>query len=172
MQIDFKIEGVGNFKRGWDRVGQYFGTDARPFFEIVKSWWYHHMEKVFASEGKSIDEHWPELGALATGGPPGWYGKWKQKYHPGKPLLVLTGAMKEALTGQGPYATKDMTRTSLKLGVANIPYLKTHLEGRPQQHIPQRKYLGVTREMLRDLDTRVQSIMNALDREFRGGLGL
>jgi phage gpG-like protein len=62
-------------------------TDASPAFEDIKTSFIEHEEKWFASEG---DGTWPALSRD--------YEHWKSRHFPGKPILELTGHLKDTAT--------------------------------------------------------------------------
>ena len=72
------------------------------------------------------------------------YKKWKERHYPGRPILVLTGAMKEASEG-GAGSVTEITKTTVKFGVDidQIEYARIHQLGGStgKAFIPQRPYL-------------------------------
>lgn len=59
------------------------------------------------------------------------YAKWKQAHFPGRPILVRTGALKDALTGDEatPFAKRQVSGNSLSFGTSGLPYASFHQTG-------------------------------------------
>lgn len=165
IALHIELHGGEAFNRAWARVGQFFGKDLTPFFEIITKWWYAGQAKIFATEGKNLlGSRWAPLGALTESGPPGQYGEWKQKHYPGKPLLQLTGRLMSAMTRKTSYSWQAMTPESLQIGLMNIPYWKAMNYGRRDVNIPDRKFVGIAQQEVRQLDKAMQEKLTELNR--------
>lgn len=69
-----------------------------------------------------------------------------KRYGP-HPLLILSGAMREAATGGGTGHVREIVDDdTLELGVdiSEIPYAAVHQYGYPEGNIPQREYLAMS----------------------------
>jgi phage gpG-like protein len=71
------------------------------------------------------------------------YGAWKARRYPGKPILVLSGALRKDLTTR-PYSVERIEHDSLTLVLTELPYARYHQTGTAT--MPQRKVLDITRE--------------------------
>ena len=76
-------------------------------------------ERIFASQGRG---GWPQLSAA--------YARWKAKNYPGKGILDLTGAYRNAATQIGaPHNAITTTENSLTYGVEGLDYPVFHESG-------------------------------------------
>lgn len=58
------------------------------------------------------------------------YAKWKEAHYPGRPILVLTGKLRDALTNSSsPNAQRDVANGGLAFGTRAIPYASVHQTG-------------------------------------------
>lgn len=171
LELRVKVHGAKQFSRSLDRVARYIGRDRRPIYKEIMAWWYEHQEQQFDSEGAHITSTWAQLGAIADGGPPGSYGRWKAKHYPEKPLLELSGDLRRAMTGKSGRAFKSLKKTHLKLGVRDVPYWRTHQYGRRRRNIPKRPMVGITKEMQVDLDKRMQALLASAMRKILRDVG-
>jgi len=72
---------------------------------------YDDIAKEFADEGQTKQPEWPEYGEF--------YGPWKAKHHPGKPMLEITGALRRSLTGSSaPGSIHDVSSHTLTIGTS------------------------------------------------------
>ena len=173
IQLDLKVVGAKNVKRAWDRLDQVYSKDLGPLFKIFESWWFERRLEAFESEGESSGFAWPEIGAIATGGPPGWYGEWKAAHYPGRPLLVRTGEFKKAVTGfSGSW--KQMEAKWMKIGINGFPFWTVHRWGWTKRHVPMRDFTMVGQTDLKRLDEKIRNFTVQKSREMQrefGGLG-
>lgn len=65
------------------------------------------------------------------------YAKWKSKKYPGKPIMVLTGDLKNSLINQGGDHVEIYTRKSLTIG-SKVKYGNVHQFGSRKRKIPRR----------------------------------
>lgn len=86
----------------------------------------------FVIEGARSGSRWA---ALSPG-----YAAWKAEHAPGKGILVLSGALKASLVGDGAGSVVRATATSLEIGTT-VPYAMYHQTG--TRHMPQRPPLRV-----------------------------
>lgn len=157
--------GGASFKRAWGRAALAL-TDLRPIWGAVQGWFSNEMKQIFESQGKHALQSWPSLGAL-TDDPPGRYGRWKMRHHPGKPLLYLYGNLKWAAMGRaGQHTYKEVTPERLVLGIAGLPYVKCMNFGFSPNHIPARRFVTPpSAASARVLDKAVQKVCNQINRE-------
>lgn len=57
------------------------------------------------------------------------YAKWKEAHFPGKPILERSSALRQALTGPGAHARRDISGQSLTFGTIALPYASFHQTG-------------------------------------------
>ena len=87
MYITFEVAGDEQLKRSFSRFGEQAKDLSEPFREIVKD--FHKIEKrQFESEGSYGSGGWQPLSPR--------YAAWKAKKHPGRPLMVVSGLLKES----------------------------------------------------------------------------
>lgn len=71
-------------------------SDFTPYFEGLGVWFKARMGDVFGSEGAASGPRWADLTPA--------YAAWKQEHYPGRPIGVLTGALRSSLTGGSGYS--------------------------------------------------------------------
>jgi hypothetical protein len=163
LKADFL--GGGSFQRAWGRAALAV-RDLRPFWKEIKGWWLNEMSMIFATKGKRAGQNWPPLGAYTQEGPPGQYGRWKQRNYPGMPLLQLHGDLKNAVTGRSTASYEEMTDQKLALGANGIAYLKCMNFGFTPKNIPMRKFISPPwGEQLTALDNRIRKVTNQITKE-------
>lgn len=98
-------------------------TDLRPLFEeVLEPAFYAEREQDFASQGARVGG-WRELEAS--------YREWKAKHYPGKPILQLTGALKDSLTKQNAAGqVRRVDERAMTLGT-NLVYANRQDIARP-----------------------------------------
>jgi phage gpG-like protein len=107
MYITFEVAGDEQLKRSFSRFGEQAKDLSEPFREIVKD--FHKIEKKqFESEGGYGSGGWQPLSPR--------YAEWKAKKHPGRPIMVLSGLLKESLLGDNPYSVENITPKSMEVG--------------------------------------------------------
>jgi len=89
-----------------------------------------HERKHFDTEGTYTGPKFAELSAA--------YSAWKEDNFPGRPILVQTGALRDALAFGGPGSIEDIGPRRLRVGVDEgaIPYAAAHAFG--LGHMPER----------------------------------
>lgn len=121
----------------WGQSMSNVGEDYKQYYESVP----------FASRGSIYGQTWPDLH-------PG-YKSWKADYYPGKPIMVLTGALQK---GFYFVSTNEMIRLS-----NSVSYFEKHQFG---IDVPQRVIMALTEErkrtatdiIKRDLDSKVRGL--------------
>ena len=95
--------------------------DFRPIFTDGVHLFRKHEARHFATEGKSTGVKFPALSKRKP--PKGGYRAWKHKHFPGRPILQLTGTLRDALVrggGRGGFRAGSllrMTKTTLVVGL-------------------------------------------------------
>ena len=104
--------------------GQYLFPNLTAALEAV-------TEKQFAAQGHGTTGGWMPLSPE--------YARWKNLHWPGRPILVLTGALREALTNSGASgALRETTPTTMAYGTQGIEYASYHQGGAPDVNLPAR----------------------------------
>ena len=124
MPTIFTVEVLGEEQvaRILDGV-EYRAQDMRPVWQILAEDFYQVEEEQFATEG-GFSGGWAELSER--------YKAWKEAHYPGQPILVLTGALREALTTPNAAGSiYDLQRDYMMIGASRkeIPYGPYHQTG-------------------------------------------
>ena len=125
MNADFKwstlIQGLASFNSLIDRVAARL---AKPFDKAparqIRDAYIQRIEEAFSSRGVSVGG-WAPLDPL--------YAKYKRRKYPGRPLLVRTGEMKEALTRKGHREFVFNRRSNMLVLGSDNPIAPYHQEG-------------------------------------------
>jgi phage gpG-like protein len=97
-------------------VGKHILPKLLPVLEV-------ETVKQFAAQGAG-----PQAGSWAPLSVS--YARWKEAHFPGKPTLVRTGKLADALADSGaPGARRDITGDSLTFGTVGLPYASFHQTG-------------------------------------------
>lgn len=143
MPTIFAIDVLGEeqVSRMLDGV-DYRAQDMRPVWQIIADDFYRLEEEQFATEGRFAGG-WAELSPV--------YKAWKARHYPGKPILELTGKLKNALTtSNAPGSIYDLQRDYMMVGASRkeIPYGVYHQTGwrSPQRQIPARPPIALPEE--------------------------
>ena len=131
MPTIFTVEVLGEEQvaRVLDGV-EYRAQDMRPIWQILAEDFYQVEEEQFATEG-GFSGGWAELSER--------YKVWKEAHYPGRPILVLTGALREAITSPNARGSiYDLQRDYMMVGVSRevLPYAVYHQTG--TRHMPAR----------------------------------
>ncbi len=116
--IIFDVEGIDPFVAQLERFQQNF-TTAEPAFEAMAEFQRSIWQRQFDQEGAYTGTKWAALT------PP--YGRWKQRHFPGKPILELTGDLRESMT-QRPFGIDVITDDQMVIGTG-VPYASYHQRG-------------------------------------------
>lgn len=113
-------------------------SDWRPFWRerFVPAFRRQVLED-FVSEGAHSGSRWAALSPA--------YAAWKRRHAPGRGILVLSGAMKASLVGEGPGAIVRLTATTADVGTS-VPYALFHQRG--TRRMPQRPPMRITPRFL------------------------
>jgi len=106
LRFTYTVDGDVQLDRALSRFGDAL-KDFRPFFQELVASFKDITRKQFESEGRQGSGGWAPLSAD--------YAAWKQLHYPGKPILQLTGAMLESMTG-GSDHIEEIAKDSLKVG--------------------------------------------------------
>jgi phage gpG-like protein len=78
------------------------------------------------------------------------YANWKNRYHPGKPILELSGQMRDALTeSSSPFALRTYDAHDFDFGTKSVPYASFHQTG--TSRMPSRPPFDFSGNFERDL---------------------
>jgi phage gpG-like protein len=114
------------FERAGNELAD-FGTHVFPRMVPVFE---AELAAQFDAEGRG-----PNRGSWAALSPA--YEAWKSKRYPGAPILVRSGALREALTESGgSHALRDFGETTFNFGTDGLPYASTKQTG--TEHEPDR----------------------------------
>ena len=108
------------FERAGDNVAKPMRFIAPELTKLLE----RTLKKRFAAQGAGgpVSGRWAELTPK--------YKKWKQAHYPGRKILVLTGAMRDALTNSAsPGAFRDSTPDVFGFGTRRIEYASFHQGG-------------------------------------------
>jgi len=150
--IELGVEGLGELKATNAQMALWGKKPFKGKSALrIRTLWTKRIKSAFSSKGKSIGENWPPLSPA--------YKSWKSKHYPRKPLLVLTGKMKDSLVNPSSRMMifNKSKGTQLILGT-RISYAKFHQYG--TKKMPKRQFFkvdqgftdGVANEMRKDLE--------------------
>jgi phage gpG-like protein len=154
LRVSFEIEGEIIFDRAISR----FADNLRDFRQIWPGAIVELQQIVkeqFRGQGVGPSGPWPQLSAS--------YRKWKEKKYPGQPILVRTGATRDALTSRTGHSIILPTETELTFGVA-LPYPVYH-QRRNNTRLPRRPIFDLTEQHKICLVKVVQRRLLAAGRE-------
>lgn len=103
-------------------------ADLRPALDAVADFVADVNKQQFEQQAGSVSGRWDPLSPR--------YKAWKDKHHPGKPILVLSGRLRRDLTVR-PFGIERIDANSLLVG-SDAPYADAHQEGRPGRGLPAR----------------------------------
>ena len=163
--FSIRVEGVEQFAIGLSRFGDLVEFLPRGVWDEVARVFYKDEEEIFAAEGR------PE--AFKALSPK--YAIWKAARFPGMPIMQLTGATKEALTGRGATPGKAVPVKRIRstkndqgitMGVRG-PYQLRHQLG--TGGMPKRKIMQPTAALLIKYAKVLQIALVKIERESFGG---
>lgn len=157
--ISLEVNGEEQVKFSLGRMAHAL-ADMRPFWPA-----FHEVFKAvevaqFASQGGAGGGGaWAPLSAA--------YAAWKAVHYPGRPILVRSGALREAMTG-GSGHIFEPTPTYVRLG-GYSPYGGYHQEG---DGVPQRKPIDISASQEQAFGRAVAAVARDLGMIWtRGGMG-
>lgn len=108
-KFDFRMEpDARNIEMSFERWADLM-DDWGPAFEDVVTLFRMHEKQHFKSEGRSTGRKFRKLSER--------YKVWKEANYPGRPILVLRGALRAALVEGGSGSVKKVTSRSLQVGI-------------------------------------------------------
>lgn len=127
--VVFKFDGMEAFALTLARFRDNI-EDAEPAFEAMADHQATVNTQQFNTRGSYGSGGWAPLSPA--------YAAWKTKNHPGKPLMELTGELRESLT-QRPFGIDSIQRDGMIIGT-QISYASYHQHGTP--NMPARPLFG------------------------------
>jgi len=122
MSDGVRIEATSETRRIIAGLSQSAKIDLRPTFKVIGIGYRKEVKQIFDRKqprGKGLK--WPELSPT--------YKQWKDKNHPGAPLLVLSGALLRSMTVLGASGNiSDIRPTQATFGTL-ISYGQFHDDG-------------------------------------------
>lgn len=125
-QIKFKeiLKKINNVAKNIDNMAPVWQEWEKFFLGKV-------VPGIFDTKGSTLGEQWQSYSPA--------YKKWKSKNHPGKPMLVLKGVLKEAATGGKGYRSR-VVKKNLIMEIVGVDHALAQHEGNPGQNLPARRY--------------------------------
>jgi len=134
INISITLDGVGTINKRINKVSKSI-KDISPSFKKIAQDFRETEGKVFSGQG-------------AYGSRPGWiplaplYKEWKSRHYPGKPILQVTGDLRNSLAEKGKNHVEIITNKSLTIGSSD-PKMKWHQKG--TKKMPSRPPVTYTR---------------------------
>jgi len=155
FELTFEIEGDTQIMRGLSRFADDVKDLSPAFREIAKD--FKEIEsKQFGSAGGRGSGGWTPLSPK--------YAEWKAKHYLGRPLMVLSGLLRESLQGDNPYTIADIEPLQVTLGT-QIPYAIYHQLGGGK--LPQRRLIDLTEDDKAHWVKLIQQyLLGKIDEEF------
>ncbi len=123
--LTFEVAGDVQLERSFSRFADNVKDLSEAFAEITQDFHQVVETKQFESEGAYGSGGWKPLSDNPEGK---GYATWKAKNYPSRPLLVLSGLMKESLLGDNPWSITRIEPLRLEVGT-KIPYAIYHQKG-------------------------------------------
>ena len=144
MILTIRESGLREIQTGFKRLEGTL-TDLRPVWPAVLDYFHEIEEEAWRTEGGSgAGGKWKAL----SDNPPGHgYASWKATLFARRPILYLTGLLKDSLTGVASFRTikEPMRLTEESL----VPYAKFHATG--TKKMPQRSPVSITRRQAENI---------------------
>lgn len=131
LKITFEVEGEKQLSRSLGLLIDH-SSDLRPVWPEIRENFIENEERQFSSEGHHASGGWKPLSPK--------YADWKERHYPGRPILVLSGALRESLTGGSGFLYRT-GRLSMSIGTKN-PVGSYHQRG--AGHLPRRPPIELT----------------------------
>ena len=158
MPIRVKISmapGEVFYKKAFDHLGDTI-SDISNFSKDFFSWFRDLAKDQFDQQGSPS---WPALAPK--------YQAWKNRYYPGRPILVRSGKLRNSVTKEySSFHFAKKSKNTLEIGTQNISYARVHQFGffgsqrkrRVTIKIPQREYIR-PKQYTNDLEKRFQKVI-------------
>ena len=101
VEISIQTIGTENFVRGFNRYVEEIQDFSEVYEELYMDFTSLEMHQ-FDTQGSRGGQGWQALSPN--------YARWKARHHPGKPILVLSGQMRAALTEPGSRGAEKTIR--------------------------------------------------------------
>lgn len=164
LTVSFNVAGEGQYIRAFEAYDHELADLSEPLGDMAD-----HLKRVvgeqFLTEGAhGLGSKWEPLNPD--------YQAWKDEHYPGMPILVRTGAMRDAYLVHG---TRELTHDRLVWGVTDqtddqgdriAEYASAHQSGRGV--VPQRKIIALNTDDRRALDRVFAHWLNGLRHRILG----
>jgi len=127
--VVFKFDGLESFALTLDRFRENI-QDALPAFEAMADHQAAVNTKQYNSRGGYASGGWAPLSPA--------YAAWKTKHHPGKPLMELSGDLRDSLVKR-PFGIDEVTGQGMVIGT-QVSYASYHQHSTPT--MPARPLFG------------------------------
>ena len=131
LRFELDLEGANEVERLLSDLEERFGNLQPVFGSIIHDFWQVEAEQ-FESEG-GLSGGWVELSPA--------YAKWKAQHAPDAPILVLSGRLRESLTGETDDTVLNVEDDTLEIG-SRAPTAVLHQTGTSK--MPARPPLVIT----------------------------
>ena len=164
LSVRFTVAGEQQYARRFDALAHEL-QDLQEPLERVRDQLVLTVGQQFMEEGAHGTSKWQPLNAS--------YEAWKESAYPGRPILVRTGAMRQAFLVDG---TRELTATRLRWGLDDqtnedgeriADYALAHQTG--EGHVPQRKIVALRFDDKRQMDRAFVEHITYLRRSLIGG---
>lgn len=156
VSIDINIGGEAQYARAFTALASEVTNLKTPLgeaAELLK----HSTGKNFLSEGVyGTGGRWKPLNPE--------YEAWKQQHYPGRPIMVRTGELRNALLVRG---VRELTGRRLVYGVSGSAEKYAHYHQTGEGKMPQRKIVALTQQDRRGIDRIFATWLN---HKRRGGV--
>jgi phage gpG-like protein len=131
--VVIEVRNLQQFRRLFRRMEDNF-KNMNPMFDKLAEDFREVQEKTFETSGRyNRNVRWQRLSPS--------YKTWKNEVAPGKPILTLTGGLRNSFTRQGGYHIERRTSNTLDIG-SNHPLGKYHQRG--TNKMPARPVINLT----------------------------
>lgn len=164
-ELRFDIAGEDQYHRAFSAFGRDVANLREPLTRI--------RDLLIDSTGRNFQSEGGGAGGWAPLNPS--YDAWKQANYPGRPMLVLTGAMRGAFLDKRQ-STLELTDRKLVWGVdtqrdedGNLIADRAFTHQRGEGHMPRRKIVALTFQDRRAIDHEIVAHLNRVRRSLLGG---
>lgn len=147
FRLSMSVAGEEQLARGFSRIADEFSDYSEPFGQVVDL--LKEVErKQFESEGSYGGVGWQPLSPR--------YAAYKEARYGSKPIMVISGLLKESLTGDNPYYFEKIEPLRLTFG-STVPYGIYHQTGTSK--MPQRKLINLNENDKKRVTKTIQKWM-------------